>query len=76
MEEWLSGVTQLIDQEEKSDLDHIAKAPGLEDIGDRLEMIVKDIKENQQAVKELIDNQEKENGKDLTSEKQDKKNDI
>ena len=47
MEEWLSGVTQLIDKEEESDLKQIAKATGLEDIEDRLEMMVKEIKENQ-----------------------------
>jgi len=76
MEEWLSGVTQLIDREEKSDLKQIAKATGLEDIEDRLEMMVKEITENQRAVKQLIDGQEKENGKDLNSKMQDKKNDI
>ena len=73
MEEWLSGVTQLIDRKEESDLKQIAKDTGLEDIEDRLEMIVKEIKENQHAVRQLIDGQDKENGKDLNSKTQDKK---
>ena len=41
-----------------------------------LEMIVKEIKENQHAVRQLIDGQNKENGKDLNSKIQDKKDDI
>ncbi|MFC1531825.1 biopolymer transporter ExbB [Thermodesulfobacteriota bacterium] len=65
MEEWLSGVTQLIDKGEKSDLEQIAQPTGLENIEDRLEILVKEIQENQRAVKRLIDGQEKEKGKDL-----------
>jgi hypothetical protein len=63
MEEWLSGVTQLIDKQEKPDLEHIAQATGLANIEDRLEILLKEIQENQHAVKRLIDGQKEERRK-------------
>ena len=62
MEEWLSGVTQLIDKEEKPDLGRIDQSAGLTNIEDRLEVLVKEIQENQRAVRRLVDDQVK--GKD------------
>jgi len=65
MEEWLSGVTQLIDKGEKSDLEPIAQSTGLEDIEDRLDILVKEIRENKGAVERLIKDKEKEKRKNL-----------
>lgn len=63
MEEWLSGVTQLIDREEKLDLDRITQSKGMENIEDRLEMLVKEIRENQRAIKGFIDDRGRDNSK-------------
>lgn len=63
MEEWLSGVTQLIDKQEKPDLEDVAQATGLANIEDRLEILLKEIQENQHAVKRLIDGQKEERRK-------------
>jgi hypothetical protein len=75
MEEWLSGVTQLIDREEQGDLesiDHEGREPGeipgqpklhetgLEKIEDRLERLISGMRENQQAIERLINDREED----------------
>ena len=64
MEEWLSGVTQLIDKRGKSDLEQIEPTFDLENIEDHLEVLIKGIQENQRAIARLVEVQVKGKEKD------------
>ena len=54
MEEWLSGVTQLIDRGDDVDSDPMADAERLKDIGGHLESLIQEVRENQRAFERLI----------------------
>lgn len=58
MEEWLSGVTQLIDEEGKVDAVDIAQVDRLEKIDSHLGILVKEIRKNQKAIERLLDDRE------------------
>lgn len=54
MEEWLSGVTQLIDKGEKPDLESLAPPFGSGGIEEHLDALILEIRENQHTVERLI----------------------
>jgi len=60
MEEWLSGVTQLIDKREVPDVDQITHLAGGENIENHLEVLIREIRENQHSIERLIDLQKRE----------------
>lgn len=64
MEEWLSGVTQLVDKREKPEIDHIMPVAGIDNIENHLELLIREIRENQHAIERLIDLQSKGEEKD------------
>jgi hypothetical protein len=64
MEEWLSGVTQLIDKGTESDSLAPADSAGLKEIGNHLERLIREIQENQKAFGRLVETQNKEKGHD------------
>jgi hypothetical protein len=64
MEEWLSGVTQLIDKRGKLDFEQTVQATGLENIEDRLEILIKKILETQVSIERPSETQEKGKDKD------------
>lgn len=64
MEEWLSGVTQLIDREEGMDSDSPADPERVKDIGGQLESLIREVRENQRAVERLIRMKSEDNKQD------------
>jgi len=54
MEEWLSGVTQLIDSGDKVDSYPMAQAAGMRDLGEHLESLIEEVRENQRTFERLI----------------------
>jgi hypothetical protein len=65
MEEWLSGVTQLVDKSEDSNVEQITKTTIEGNVVNHIENLVKEIRKNQKAIEHLIELQKKENEKDL-----------
>ena len=63
MEEWLSGVTQLIDKRDESEADRIGQGNRVENVENHLEILIKEIRENQRSIERLIDLQKKEKNK-------------
>ena len=55
MEEWLSGVTQLVDKREEPEVEQIMQVEARENIVNHLEILIKEIRENQLSIKRLID---------------------
>ena len=64
MEEWLSGVTQLVDKSEDSKVEQITQTATAGNIVNHIEDLVKVIRKNQKSIEHLIELQQKENQKD------------
>ena len=75
MEEWLWGVTQLIDKMEKPSIDPLAGAVEAASLGDQLETLIREVREHNGAIGRLIQDQEENiRGRSHESlDKQDKK---
>jgi hypothetical protein len=58
MEEWLWGVTQLIDKTEKSSIDAPTGAVETASLGDQMETLIREVREHNGAIGRLIQNQE------------------
>lgn len=61
MEEWLSGVTQLIDRRDDPEIDEILPTPDMVRIERNLESLIKEIRNNQQSLEQLIAIQKNQN---------------
>jgi hypothetical protein len=61
MEEWLSGVTQLVDSSDDTDMDGMVPEPGMVRIERNLESLIKEIRNNQQGLEQLIEIQKNQN---------------
>jgi hypothetical protein len=61
MEEWLSGVTQLIDSSEDTEAKEKASLPGMVHIEQGMERLIEEIRKNQQQLEQLIEVQKKQN---------------
>jgi hypothetical protein len=55
MEEWLSGVTQLIDSSDSPGMEGIISEPGLARVEQNLGSLIREIRENRQTLEELIE---------------------
>ena len=64
MEEWLSGVTQLVDKSDDSEVEQITQTATTGNIVNHIEDLLKGIRKNQKAIEHLIELQQKENEKD------------
>jgi len=64
MEEWLSGVTQLVDKSDDSKVEQIAQTATAGNIVNHIDDLVKEIRKNQESIEHLIKLQQKENEKD------------
>jgi len=64
MEEWLSGVTQLVDKSDDSKVEQIAQTAPAGNIVNHIDDLVKEIRKNQKSIEHLIKLQQKENEKD------------
>lgn len=63
MEEWLSGVTQLIDKSEAPEVvDDVLADTGEVAAENRLDVLIREIRQNQQSLEELIKLQQRNNG--------------
>ena len=61
MEEWLSGVTQLIDSSEDTDLKEKPSLPSMTRVEHNIEILIEEILKNQQRLEQLIEIQKKQN---------------
>jgi hypothetical protein len=61
MEEWLSGVTQLIDSSDGSEMDEMMRTPGMVRIEHNLDSLIREIRNNQQSLEQLIEIQKSQN---------------
>ncbi len=61
MEEWLSGVTQLVDRSDDTEMDEMNSVPGIDRIEHNLEVLIKELRNNQQSLKQLIEIQTYQN---------------
>ena len=64
MEEWLSGVTQLVDKSEDSKVEQITQTATAGNIVNHIEDLIKEIRRNQEAIEHLVELHQKENEKD------------
>lgn len=64
MEEWLSGVTQLVDSSDETDMDGMISEPGMVRIERNLENLIREIRNNQQGLEQLIEIQKNQNNKE------------
>jgi hypothetical protein len=64
MEEWLSGVTQLVDKSEDAKVEEIAQGVVPGSIVNHIEELVGEIRNNQKSIEHLIELQQKENKTD------------
>jgi hypothetical protein len=62
MEEWLWGVTQLIDRTEKPSLDRTSTTEEATSLGDQLESLIREVREHNGAITRLIQNREERLG--------------
>lgn len=60
MEEWLSGVTQLIDKGKGPDLEHMVEAAEPGGIENHLAVLIQEMRENQRAIERLLAGRSKE----------------
>jgi hypothetical protein len=60
MEEWLSGVTQLIDSSDEPDMEGMIGEPGMARIEQNLGSLIREIQENRQTLEELIEMNKKQ----------------
>jgi hypothetical protein len=58
MEEWLWGVTQLIDRTEKPSIDRTSTTEEATSLGDQLENLIREMREHNGAITRLIQNRE------------------
>jgi hypothetical protein len=58
MEEWLWGVTQLIDRTEKPSIDRTSSTEEATSLGDQLENLIREMREHNGAITRLIQNRE------------------
>jgi hypothetical protein len=58
MEEWLWGVTQLIDRTEKPSIDRTSSTKEATSLGDQLENLIREMREHNGAITRLIQNRE------------------
>jgi len=64
MEEWLSGVTRLVDTDESLDAGNNLSAAALKDIGDHLKELINQIRKNNQFMARLVNRQKESAGVD------------
>ena len=55
MEEWLSGVTQLVDSSDVTDLNGMTSKSGMTRIEHNLEILIKELRNNQKSFEQLIE---------------------
>jgi len=55
MEEWLSGVTQLVDSSDDTDLNGMTSKSGMTRIEHNLEILIKELRNNQKSFEQLIE---------------------
>ena len=55
MEEWLSGVTQLVDSSDDTDLNGMISKSGMTRIEHNLEILIKELRNNQKSFEQLIE---------------------
>ena len=63
MEEWLSGVTQLIDEEEAPDLEPEMEKDRLDSIERHLKLLINEIRKSQRSIERIMDTTESPRGK-------------
>ena len=61
MEEWLSGVTQLVDSSDDPGMDGMISKPGTARIEHNLESLIREIRNNQHSLEQLIEIQKNQN---------------
>ncbi len=61
MEEWLSGVTQLVDSSDDTGMDGMISKPGTARIEHNLESLIREIRNNQHSLEQLIEIQKNQN---------------
>ncbi len=61
MEEWLSGVTQLIDSSDDADMNETIREPSLNRIEHNLHDLIKEIRNNQASLEQLIEIKKNQN---------------
>ncbi len=69
MEEWLSGVTRLVDTEETLDADANLSVAALKDIGDHLKELINQTQKNNQVMTRLVNQQKESAGVDSAVKK-------
>lgn len=65
MEEWLSGVTQLIEKGRNPDLELVEHGAGPGGIEDHLAVLIQEMRENQRAIERLIEERNKEDQRSI-----------
>jgi hypothetical protein len=55
MEEWLSGVTQLIDRSDDADMNGMISEPGMSRIEHNLQSLIREMRNNQESLEQLIE---------------------
>ena len=61
MEEWLSGVTQLVDRSDDTDMNGVISEPGMARIEHNLQSLVKEMRNNQESLEQLIETNKNQN---------------
>jgi hypothetical protein len=69
MEEWLSGVTRLVDTDEISDVDTNLSVAALNDIGGSLKELIHQTRKNNQVMTRLVNQQKESAGDDSVVKK-------
>jgi len=64
MEEWLSGVTQLIDRSDEADMNGTNSEPGMASIEHNLQSLIREIRNNQESLKQLIEINNSQNSRE------------
>jgi hypothetical protein len=61
MEEWLSGVTQLIDRSDDADMNGMIDEPGMARIEHNLQSLIREMRNNQESLEQLIETNKNQN---------------
>jgi hypothetical protein len=64
MEEWLSGVTQLIDRSDDADMNGMIGEPGMARIEQNLQRLIKEMRNNQESLEQLIEVNKNQNNRE------------
>jgi len=64
MEEWLSGVTQLIDRSDDADMNGMISEPGMTRIEHNLQSLIREIRNNQEILEQLIEINKNQNNRE------------